>query len=234
LPWATEFVPLAAALDDMAGQLAIREQDLRDSNGQLMELVNLDPLTGVANRRSFNARLAEEWFRGARLHTPLGLLMIDVDHFKPFNDHYGHAHGDVCLREVSQLLMTNARGQGAAELPSGVTMPPSFHRLASREPDFVARYGGEEFVVLLRGASIDAAFKAAERLRQAVEDARIVHEATPRGIVTISIGVASVIPDPTEDPQALIDAADGNLYDAKRSGRNRVVVPAPATLRQAG
>jgi GGDEF domain-containing protein len=235
LPWATEFVPLAAALDDMAGQLATREQNLLDSNGQLQELVNVDGLTGIANRRSFNARLADEWRRGAKLNEPIALLMIDVDHFKAFNDRYGHAQGDVCLRNVSHALTSKARVQvDAREGAPDATMPPSFRRFAERDPDFVARYGGEEFVVLLQGATAENALKVAERLRRAVEEAHVIHESAPRGFVTISIGVASVVPEAAKSPHELIDAADAALYEAKRRGRNRVVAQPAATLREVG
>jgi PleD family two-component response regulator len=235
LPWATEFVPLAAALDDMAGQLAAREQNLLDSNGQLQELVNVDGLTGIANRRSFNARLADEWRRGAKLNEPIALLMIDVDHFKAFNDRYGHAQGDVCLRNVSHALTSKARMHVDAREGAGdTTMPPSFRRFADREPDFVARYGGEEFVVLMQGATAENALKVAERLRRAVEETHVIHESAPRGFVTISIGVASVVPEAAKSSHELIDAADAALYEAKRRGRNRVVAQPAATLREVG
>ena len=105
LPWAAEFIPLAVALDDMAGKLSAREQELRDSNNQLRELAQIDALTGLANRRAFNERLAAEWKLAIKLRQPIAVLMIDVDHFKPFNDLYGHVQGDACLRKVSGVLM---------------------------------------------------------------------------------------------------------------------------------
>ena len=100
LPWAAEFMPLAVALDDMAGKLSEREQELRDSNHQLRELAQIDALTGLANRRAFNDRLAAEWKLAVTLRQPIAVLMIDVDHFKAFNDVYGHVQGDACLRKV--------------------------------------------------------------------------------------------------------------------------------------
>jgi diguanylate cyclase (GGDEF)-like protein len=113
-------------------------------------------------------------------------------------------------------------------------MPPSFRMFAGRHPDFVTRYGGEEFAVLLQGASVDEAMKAAERLRRAVEEARVMHEASPRGIVTISVGVASLVPEEGQSAHQLVDAADASLYEAKRRGRNRAVAHPVVTLREVG
>jgi GGDEF domain-containing protein len=234
LPLAAEFVPLAAALDDMAGRLADREQELRDSNGQLMELAYIDGLTGIANRRAFNAHLVTEWQKAAQLAQPIAVLILDVDHFKPFNDRYGHVQGDTCLRKVSGVLragtrVNSDRPPGAA----GATLPSSISKFAARDPDFTARYGGEEFAVLLRGADLNGAIKVAERLRRAVEDLRIVHEASPAGIVTISIGVASIIPAKSGSAQRLVEIADAGLYQAKRRGRNVVVAHSEQVLSQA-
>ena len=231
LPWAPEFVPLAVALDDMAGQLASREQELRDSNGQLRELAYIDGLTGIANRRAFNARLTAEWQLAAELRQPIAVLIVDVDHFKLFNDRYGHIKGDVCLRRISSVLTASARINEA--LPESVAAPPSFRKFAARDPDFTARYGGEEFAVLLQGAGLDGATKVAERLRCAVEDLRMAHESAPCGFVTISIGVASVVPATGNSAQRLLEAADAGLYEAKRRGRNRVVTHSELTLAQA-
>jgi GGDEF domain-containing protein len=231
LPWAPEFVPLAVALDDMAGQLASREQELRDSNGQLRELAYIDGLTGIANRRAFNARLTAEWQLAAELCQPIAVLIVDVDHFKLFNDRYGHIKGDVCLRRISDILTAGTRIHEASL--EGVAAPPSFRKFAAREPDFTARYGGEEFAVLLQGANLDGATKVAERLRRAVEDLRMVHESAPGGFVTISIGVASIVPANGDNAQRLLEAADAGLYEAKRRGRNRVVTHSELTLAQA-
>jgi diguanylate cyclase (GGDEF)-like protein len=199
--WAREFAPLAAALNAMAQQLAERESELRAANRHLEELASIDPLSGLANRRGFDARLATDWQRAGKLKRPVGLLMIDVDHFKLFNDRYGHVEGDVCLRRMGKLLMEAAIG--ADDLP--------------------ARYGGEEFALLLPGANAEQAHAVAESLRRAVEDLCIAHAACPAGQVTISVGVASLVPTPGGEAAALVAAADARLYDAKRRGRNVAV-----------
>jgi GGDEF domain-containing protein len=235
LRWAPEFVPLAAALDDMAGQLASREQELRDANGQLRELAYIDALTGIANRRAFNARLATEWQLAAELAQPIAVLIVDVDQFKLFNDCYGHVEGDACLRKLSQILTagTRMRSDAAAHV-AGTAVPPSFRLFAGREADFTARYGGEEFALLLQGADLDTAMKVAERLRRAVEDLHMVHEKAPGGCVTISVGAASIVPAAGASAQRLVEAADAGLYEAKRRGRNRVVAHSEPALSKAG
>ena len=191
--WAKEFAPLTAALNDMARKLADREQELRAANSHLEELASSDALSGLANRRGFDARLAAEWQRAGKLHRPVALLMIDVDHFKLFNDRYGHVEGDVCLRRIGKLLRDIATG----------------------EDDLPARYGGEEFALLVPGADVDAALKAGERLRQAVENLCVAHASSPNGQVTISVGVASLVPGVAEDAEHLVEAADIALYAAK-------------------
>lgn len=234
LPWAAEFVPLAAALDDMAGQLANREQELRDSNGQLRELAYIDGLTGIANRRAFNAHLASEWQKAAELAQPVAVLVVDVDHFKLFNDHYGHIQGDACLRKLSGVLTASTRVRpDAAEQVAGAGASPSFRRFVECEPDFTARYGGEEFAVLLPGADLGGAMKVAERLRRAIEDLHMVHAASPVGFVTISVGVASIVPTKGANAQRLVEIADAGLYQAKRCGRNVVVAHSEPVLLQA-
>ena len=236
LPWAPEFVPLAAALDDMAGQLASREQELLDSNGQLRELAYIDALTGIANRRAFNAHLAAEWKLAAELTQPIAVLIVDVDHFKLFNDCYGHVQGDNCLRALSGVLKNGTRiASDVAATTTAVAMPPSFssRRTSSRNSDFAARYGGEEFAVLLRGADLEAAMKVAERLRRAVEDLCIAHDEAPGGFVTVSIGVASLVPGRTEVAQHVVELADAGLYEAKHRGRNVVVAYSDPVLSHA-
>ena len=209
--WAKEFAPLTAALNDMAQKLADREQELRAANSHLQELASSDALSGLANRRSFDARLAADWQRAGKLHRPVALLMIDVDHFKLFNDRYGHVEGDVCLRRIGKLLKEIATG----------------------EDDLPARYGGEEFALLMPGADVDAALRAGERLRRAVEGLCIAHASSPNGQVTISIGVASLVPGVAEDAEHLVEAADIALYAAKRRGRNTVVAHGAVVLAEA-
>jgi diguanylate cyclase (GGDEF)-like protein len=209
--WAAEFEPLAAALTDTARKLAERERDLRAANEHLEELASMDSLSGLANRRGFDARLTADWKRAGKLGRPVALLMIDVDHFKLFNDRYGHVEGDVCLRRVGKLLMDIA--QGADDLP--------------------ARYGGEEFALLLPGVDIDTATDTGQRLRRAVEDLCIAHAASPNGQVTVSVGVASLIPGVAQDAERLVEAADYGLYAAKRRGRNTVVAHSAVVLTKA-
>lgn len=168
-------------------------------NRLLQQLLSTDSLTGISNRRHFDYALADEWRRCARAGTPLSLLMIDVDHFKAYNDRLGHMQGDDCLRRVAALLTGASRRAG----------------------DLVARYGGEEFVCLLPNAGRQGAALVAERLRQDVERACILHPASPLGYLTVSIGVATAMP-PAGTPAALVDLADRLLYVAKTQGRNRV------------
>jgi GGDEF domain-containing protein len=209
LPMAAEFVPLAAAMEDMAGQLAAREQQLRDTNNQLLELAHIDALTGLANRRAFNAQLAREWKLAAQLGQPIAVMMIDVDHFKLFNDHYGHVQGDACLRKVGSVLKAATRTEPETSEASG-ELRSILQRAGDKErcTDFAARYGGEEFAVLLRGADTEIAAKVAERLRRAVENLLMTHHGAPLGFVSISIGVAAVAPDERQCPQVLTEWAD--------------------------
>lgn len=236
MPWAAEFLPLAVALDDMAGQLSEREQELRDSNNQLRELAQIDALTGLANRRAFNDQLAAEWKLAIRLRQPIAVLMIDVDHFKPFNDLYGHVQGDACLRKVGGVLIAGTRAQVEDLIPALETaLPPPLRRLAghARKADFAARYGGEEFAVLLPGADLEAALHVAERLRRGIENLLMAHAGSSWGFVSISVGAASVQPAEQGSPQQLTECADAALYLAKRQGRNRVAGPEPVALSRA-
>jgi diguanylate cyclase (GGDEF)-like protein len=199
--WAKEFAPLATALREMAQKLAEREGELRAANEHLEQLALIDPLSGLANRRNFDESLTRIWKEAIRHRRQVGLLMIDVDHFKLFNDRYGHVEGDSCLRRVGKLLMS----------------------FACRPGDLPARYGGEEFAVLLPGASLAGARIVAERLRRAVEELCIANADAPLGQVSVSIGVASLVPSAGDKAQSLIEAADAGLYAAKRGGRNAVV-----------
>jgi diguanylate cyclase (GGDEF)-like protein len=209
--WVAEFAPLAAALDDMAAKLAEREEELKIANQHLEELASLDGLSGLANRRGFDRELEREWKCAAEQPAPLALMMVDIDHFKLFNDRYGHVAGDTCLRAVGETL-------------SLVTLESAV---------LVARYGGEEFALLLPGLDIERAVALAEEARKAVEDLAINHSESPLGHVTISIGVDSVVPEWFQTAADLVEAADSALYDAKRRGRNTVVAHVVTELRQA-
>ncbi len=210
-PWVAEFAPLAAALDDMAAKLAAREEELHIANEHLEELASLDGLSGLANRRGFDRQIEGEWKRATEKCQPLALMMVDIDHFKLFNDRYGHVAGDTCLRAVGETL-------------SLVTLD---------EAVLVARYGGEEFALLMPGLDIERAAEIAEEARKAVEDLSINHSKSSCGLVTVSIGVESVIPDKFQTTADLIEAADSALYAAKRRGRNNVVAHTRQLLRAA-
>jgi len=192
-----------AERDAIASARAIRmkNSELEALNEQLHALAMVDGLTGVANRRRFDEVFENEWRRSRRDKTPLALLMIDIDHFKQFNDNHGHQSGDKCLQKIAQVLQ---EGIG-------------------RSTDLVARYGGEEFICLLTESDINGAAAKAESLRKAVEELHIPHEGSSSAFyVTISIGAASRIPDENSESQQLIADADDALYKAKHNGRNRV------------
>ena len=210
-PWIAEFEPLAAAFDDMANKLAAREQELQIANQHLDELANLDGLTGLANRRGFDRALDREWQWADEHRRPLALMMIDIDHFKQFNDRYGHVRGDACLRAVGETL-------------SRITLDKAV---------VVARYGGEEFALLLPGLEIERTTALAEEARRTIETLLITHDDTACGVVTISIGAESWIPGDGLSPAGLVEAADRALYAAKRRGRNAVVAHETLSLRAA-
>lgn len=168
---------------------------------ELRRLAAIDSMTGVANRRSFDARLAEEWKRAYRAETELAILVIDVDLFKTYNDQYGHSAGDAVLKAVALSIQN------------------SLHRPG----DFVARYGGEEFVVIIPNTDIFGAIEVAETVRRAALSLKIPHDANPEHIVSISVGVASALPRVNVGTaERMFVAADKALYAAKAAGRNRV------------
>ena len=178
-----------------------RTQALAQANNQLQLLSNTDGLTGIANRRHFDQALAHEWARAQRAHAPVSLIMLDVDVFKHFNDHYGHLAGDACLKS---LALTLAQTGGR------------------RDGDVVARFGGEEFVVLLPGADAPAALEVAQHIQQAIQALALPHEGAPHGIVTVSFGVATMAPEREQLAEELVRRADRAMYRAKQGGRNRI------------
>jgi PleD family two-component response regulator len=230
LPLVAEFIPLAVALDDMTDKLEVREQELRDINTQLRELAQIDSLTGLANRRTFNAHLFTEWKLAIKRRQPISALMIDVDHFKPFNDRYGHVQGDTCLRKVGEALKACTRSR-ADSMTAGMEERRALSSPAAlgRDTQLAARYGGEEFAVLLPGVDLAAAALIGERIRAAVENLLIAHGGAPWGFVSISVGVASIVPSERSSPQELTETADAGLYEAKQAGRNRVVTKSNVT-----
>ncbi len=180
--------------------------ELKLKTDLLAELAHLDGLTGIANRRRFDAVLADEWRRAQRSATSLAMLIVDIDYFKRFNDHYGHLAGDRCLSSVAECLDATA----------------------SRAGDLVARVGGEEFAVLLPGSDQAAAFAVAQRVAERLAALHISHPTSPvADQVTVSIGVAATLPRLADSPTSLFEAADRQLYAAKEHGRNRIE-PAPS------
>jgi diguanylate cyclase (GGDEF)-like protein len=197
----------AGPIHDVDGNLIAVVETLRDMTDQkraetaLQNLAANDGLTGLANRRSFDHRLDMEWARAQRTEVPMTLVLLDVDHFKLFNDVHGHQKGDECLRAV------------AATMRSGSLRPS----------DLAARYGGEEFAIIMPNTDQKSARKVTERLRGAVRDLRVKHGAPGAGpFVTMSIGVASVIPPLGLGPEWLLTQADQALYAAKNAGRDFV------------
>jgi diguanylate cyclase (GGDEF)-like protein len=197
----SEFVPLARAFNAMAAQLSQRERELVATNDRLTVIASIDMLSGLANRRGFQSRLDFEWMKAQQYDCDLSLLMIDVDHFKLFNDTYGHPEGDVCLTRLGETL-------------SGI---------AADTMGFACRYGGEEFCLLLPNTTLVRAREIAEAVRTSVLGLAMPHRTSSHECVTVSIGVASTRPNDALRPGDLIEAADAALYAAKRSGRNTVV-----------
>jgi diguanylate cyclase (GGDEF)-like protein/putative nucleotidyltransferase with HDIG domain len=181
-----------ALIKEQATQLASQKVNLEAMNVRLIEMAATDGLTGLQNHRTFQERLAEECLRATRYKPPLSLLLLDVDHFKQFNDAFGHPAGDAILKQVASIL----------------------HECA-RKTDVVARYGGEEFVIILTETDADQAMQAAERVRSAIKRAEWAHRA-----ITVSIGI-STLQEGIELPAAMVQAADKALYFSKRTGRNR-------------
>lgn len=195
-------------LEEVANQIAVAIQQsalveqLRQVNQELKLLVKIDGLTKVANRRYFDEYLFSEWNRMRREQQPISIILGDIDYFKPYNDTYGHQAGDQCLRLVAETLQAGVK----------------------RSSDLVARYGGEEFAIILPHTSIEGASQIAEDLRQQIAQLAIPHSASLIGEhVTVSLGVASQIPQMNHVPEELIEQADRALYQAKSEGRDRVV-----------
>ena len=186
----------------MRYSLLVLTRKLDDANRELKRLSAVDGLTGIANRRHFDEALVKEWRRAARHEHSLAALMLDVDYFKPFNDNYGHQVGDECLKAIAR----------------------STAELLKRPGDLAARFGGEEFVVLLPQTDLDGALRVAEEVRVAIEGLGISHRHSEAAkVVTVSIGAAVSTPEQGgSGAEALVEAADRALYEAKRLGRNRV------------
>ncbi|NHZ37368.1 diguanylate cyclase [Massilia rubra] len=178
------------------------QQKLAEANIELQKLAALDGLTGIANRRRFDDVITLEWQRGQREQKPLSLLMCDIDCFKAYNDTFGHLAGDLCLKKAAAVLTENLK----------------------RPADLAARYGGEEFAIILPETSLAGAQVVADAVRSHLERLAMEHPQAAGGIVTMSIGVASVVPSRGDSPANLTARADKALYAAKTGGRNRVCV----------
>lgn len=184
-------------------ELLVLNQRLADMNQALEKLSVTDSLTGLANRRSFNEFLQQEWLREQRSRNPFAVIMIDIDHFKRYNDHYGHMEGDTCLQKV------------ALALQGGI----------SRASDLLARYGGEEFVAVLPNTDLRGAEEIAANLHACIAELGIPHAASPvSSKLTISIGIASQVPVQGALPTSILTMADAALYQAKQSGRNQTAI----------
>lgn len=178
-----------------------QEDELLRLKTELEALSYRDTLTGIANRRQFDLVLEREWAHARRDQRPLAVIMLDIDHFKEYNDRYGHPAGDVCLQRIAGALAS----------------------VVGREQDLLARLGGEEFVLVLPDTNLDAAHAVAERCLQRIRDEAIPHASSRvTATLTASAGVGSRIPDATTSATRLLEAADRALYQAKRSGRDRV------------
>jgi diguanylate cyclase (GGDEF)-like protein len=191
----------AEEMDRKNRQLSETRRQLEQRNRDLERLSALDTLTQIANRRRFDTLLRQEWRRALRDEAPVSLLFCDIDHFKRFNDAFGHQAGDDCLVRVAQAM----------------------EETLNRPADLVARYGGEEFIALLVDTDPEGARMLAERMRARVEALGIENPDSPAGpILTVSLGVATVVPRAAMRPEDLVDLADRALYAAKEGGRNRV------------
>jgi len=195
-----ELIGIVADFKDISDRKKA-EEALQQANMELHRLASIDGLTQIANRRRFDEVLKLEWRRLQREKLPLSLIMIDIDYFKIYNDTYGHQQGDNCLQSVARSISQQSK----------------------RPADLVARYGGEEFVVILPNTDIEGATHLAEQIRKQVQLLNIPHKNSPvTPIVTISLGVSTVVPVPDYSPEQLLAGADQCLYQAKKAGRNRV------------
>ncbi|MFN3344038.1 MAG: diguanylate cyclase domain-containing protein [Chloroherpetonaceae bacterium] len=204
---------LSVQVDKLQQEIAMRraaEERLQESlieleraKRQLEQLATIDSLTGIPNRRSIDETLQREWLKAMRNAEPLAVMMIDIDHFKNYNDFYGHQAGDMCLKQVAHAIRTVLR----------------------RSTDYVGRYGGEEFLVLLTNSDSEKAKKMAGKICDAVRHLNIPHLASMTAeVVTISIGLNVITPMPSLSTSLVIQQADEALYEAKRNGRNQFVL----------
>ena len=179
------------------------EAKLKQANQQLKHLANVDELTQIANRRSFDRYYQSQWAKMIESKQLLALILCDVDYFKKYNDFYGHQAGDICLKNIAQ------------------TINNSLHRAG----DFAARYGGEEFAIILPNTDVDGAVRFAEKLQQNIRKQKLVHTASEVSpYISLSMGISSIIPTLNVTPSFLISKVDSALYQAKKAGRDRYFV----------
>ena len=197
--------------DDAYRSLQESQRRLKELNLSLMHLSTHDSLTDIPNRYHFDQEYSAEWRRTGREQQPLSVIMIDIDYFKKYNDEKGHQAGDECLINVADILQNSLNRPG----------------------DVVARYGGEEFIVLLPNTDKAGATEIANRMQSELNEAHIPHPSPESlGYVSISMGVATMIPSMEDRPDILIQAADDALYQAKEAGRNRIVIADPSNSRR--
>jgi diguanylate cyclase (GGDEF)-like protein len=209
-PWAVHFEKLLLSYKKLYGQTRrimkmadMFQKDLSLATEKLEVLSNIDELTSIANRRSFEITYEREWKLARREATPLAVLMVDIDYFKQFNDVYGHLAGDRCLKKVAKTIA------GCLKRPT----------------DFLARYGGDEFVVILPRTDADGSSKTAEEIRARVNGLEIEHKSSVVfDNLTVSIGLTVKTPRLGETPNTLLEAADTALYQAKRDGRDKIAI----------
>nr|HQU86606.1 diguanylate cyclase [Pyrinomonadaceae bacterium] len=200
--WKTSVYQLELREKRLARLVDEKTEELRKANEELQLLANSDGLTQIGNRRLFEEFLQSEWHRAIRFKTEISLILLDIDHFKLFNDTYGHQNGDDCLKNVSQALRDTIH----------------------RPTDLLARFGGEEFAIILGGTDMQGALTIAEQAMENVRNLQIIHESSETGEhLTISIGVATTFVSLGMSEADLIKAADEALYKAKAEGRNRIV-----------
>ena len=211
-----QFYVIVAIITSVPISVAVAERkelelSLRSARDELKGLAATDALTGLGNRRAFDEVLEREWHRAVRSREPISLALLDIDHFKRFNDHYGHKPGDECLAKVGHLLSDTVFRPG----------------------DVVARYGGEEFAIVLPNTAAEGALQVAERVREIIEHQGWRHVGSPEGCITVSVGVATIEPTPREPKSTLFEQADAALYKAKAQGRNRVECARPISAQGA-
>lgn len=198
-----ELGELSRDIDALVQHVYVQQQQLQAQTREMQALSFQDGLTGLSNRRRFDQALTDDWARAQRSHTPLALIMLDVDYFKNYNDHYGHQRGDEALKLLASII----------------------RRVVVRQSDIATRYGGEEFAILLPDTSEANASKIAERIQTELASAALPHDySAVSRIVTLSMGIAAIAPTPAQSSRELVHRADSALYAAKGSGRNRIVL----------